>query len=483
MRQGLRQGSLLAVLLHATRLTAQDYTHPREMNLPAPGFHRPDPAEVQVRLRNGLVAYVVEDHTVPLVTLTAFVRVGRADQDRRGQAESLERSLRAGPNGLAAAEFQRELERMTAEFAVTVGPDLTQVTLNVPSEDAWRALELFGGLLRRPHPMPASEPRRADLPADQAASESGPVLYEGSMPVAVRLFEDLLYRDHPYGLAGGGTTGGDVTETEIADFHRRFFVPSSTIVAIAGDVATVEARQQLERFFGDWRGARPSRSTLLPSLPTAGGGRMIHTFDVDKLQGWLVMGHELPVVAPQDEAALAVMNYVLAGDHLAGRMFLEARDRRGLANDEIGHPEPRLRGPGTYTFRAAGRPESITQLMDIAFREIARLQAGPVTQEELLVAKGALVDGEFAFQYRNGHATALALAREWAAHEDHRRSATYPERIRAVTAEHVVAVARKYLAADRMRVVLLGPLEAIREAARRGNHPALEQFGTVRAGR
>jgi len=496
-RRGRTAGGLTRAALMASAaltaaapfgLSAQDYTHPRQMNLPAPSFRRPDPATVQHRLGNGLVAYVVEDRTVPLVTLAATVRVGSTDEPRPGAAAGLERAFRSGPGAVPAADVQRALAEMTAEFTVNVGRELTEITLNVPAEDAWRALDLLGGLLRQPRiTVPDQAPSRGvELRADRAAGESGPVLYQGSMPVAVALFEDLLYGDHVYGRGASNSSAAPLAETEVTDFHRRFVVPGNVVLAVAGDVDAAEARRRVGQVFGDWRGPRPPRPAAVPPLPLdagEGGVRGIHTYDVDRLQGWLVIGHELPVVPVEDEAPLQVMNYILAGDHLAGRMFVEARDRRGLANDEIGHPEPRLRGPGTYTIRAAGRPESITQLMDVAFREVARIQAEPVTEEELFVAKGALADGEFPFAFRHGHATALALAREWASYGDHRRSATYPDRIRGVTAAAVTAAARKYLVPDRMQVVLLGPIAAIRQAAGRGGHPTLEQFGAVRPGR
>ena len=72
-----RAGVTIAVLAAAASPAAsQDYTHPKEMDLPAPGFERPDPDRLRLALDNGLVAYVVEDRRAPLVTLTAFVAAG-----------------------------------------------------------------------------------------------------------------------------------------------------------------------------------------------------------------------------------------------------------------------------------------------------------------------------------------------------------------------------------------------------------------------
>ncbi len=431
----------------APTAVAQDYTHPRRMNLAAPGFRVPDPRALQQRLPNGIVAYIAEDHTVPLVTLIALVRAGTVDDAKPGTAEALEQALRAGPESMALAE-------MTAEYQVSMGRELTQITLNVPAEDAWRALDLLAATLRRP---------RITAPGLSAR----PVSFEGSLPVAVSLFEDLLY---------GVADVAELTQADVAEFHSRFFVPSNIVLGVAGDFDPAEARRRLQQAFGDWRGSAPPRRPALPPVALS-GPRAVHTFNVEKLQGWVVVGHELPLVPLEEEPALHVMNYILAGDHLAGRMFLEARDRRGLTNDAVGFPEPRLRGAGSYTFRSYGRPEAVTPLIDIWFREVARIQAAPVTEEELFVAKGALADGVFVYQFRNGHTTAETFAREWASYGDHRRSATYAQRVRAVTADQVQAAARKYLHPDRMHIVVVGPIAAIRDAAQKGGSPALEIFG------
>jgi zinc protease len=469
-----------AVLAAAAAVTsvavAQDYTHPRDMNLADARPLIPDPSNYQYRLANGLVIYIIEDHTAPLVTFTALVRAGTA-QGRRGAGAAVEQALRSGPANTSPAAFRQTLEEMTAAYAVSVGREITELSLNVPAEDAWQALDLLAAVLRAPRVgAPGASPQASPGAVRQA--EDGPVLYEGSMPVAVRLFEDLLYGAHPFGGSVADTDTATLTPSDVSAFHQQLFVPSNVVLAVAGDLDGADVRRRVLQTFGDWRARSAPRVAAPPSLAGGAPERTVHTFEVDKLQGWVVMGHELPAVPLADEAPLQVMNYILAGDHLAGRMFIEARDRRGLANDEIGHPEPRLRGPGTYTFRAAGRPASIAPLIDVALKEIERIQNGTVTEEELLVAKGALADGAFVLQFRNGHSTAATLAREWAEFGDHRRSATYRARIQAVSAAQVRAAARKYLHPDRMQIVVLGPVAAIRESSQ----PGLETFGRVQPG-
>ena len=255
--------------------------------------------------------------------------------------------------------------------------------------------------------------------------------------------------------------------------------PSNVVLAVSGDLDE-EMRARLATSLGQWRtdagAGQPLPIHPSASVPTS---RKVHLYDVDKLQGWIAIGHGLPEVPLQDEAALMVMNYILGGGHFDTRLFRATRDRRGLTNDDSGFPVQGFRGPGLYSFRTYGRPGAVRLLIHLTLEEIERIRGELVSEEELFVAKGALADGDFSLWFRNGAATATTYAREWLRDGEHGRTASWPERVRAVTAEQVQAAARRYLAPDRMQIVVVGPIEAIRAAEPMEDEPALEGFGEV----
>ena len=170
-----------------------------------------------------------------------------------------------------------------------------------------------------------------------------------------------------------------------------------------------------------------------------------HTFPADKLQSWLVFGHELPEVSLADQAALEVMNYILAGGHLYTRMTVETRYRYGYTNDASGFLEPRWFGPGSYTFRSYSRHDVIKPIFQNMMTEIERIQEEEVTDEELFIAKGALAEGSFQIRYLDGYAIARNFAIERLRYGDHSRSANYIDRIRAVSKEDVIEAANKFI--------------------------------------
>jgi len=119
----------------------------------------------------------------------------------------------------------------------------------------------------------------------------------------------------------------------------------------------------------------------------------------------------------------------------------------------------------------------IRLLIELTLREIDRMRQSLVPEEELFVAQGALADGTFAAGYADGNATARTLAREWLLRGNHSASSAYQDRIRAVTREDVRAAAQKYLHPERMNIVIIGPIDAIRAAPQIEDERTLEEYG------
>jgi len=436
----------------------QELTHPLDMKLPASSYQRPDPADLQLSLDNGLIAFIARADQVPLVTLSAFVRAGMVDDDKQGAIESLANALKiSGPEGMDPGEFKTLLEHMTADYTVLVHDEWLEITLNVPSEDLHRALPLFAGILRSPQ-ITMGNIEQAAMQAAPAATdlsgESGAALYEGSLDAAVRQFHDQIYAAHPYARRPDSAEFAELTVDDIARFHAKFFVPGNITLAIAGDIDLDDSHTAILDLFGDWTAADAPEPPRIPAVRAMQSAQ--HHFTANKLQSWLVFGHALPQIPLEDQAALEVMNYILAGGHLWTRMTVETRYKYGYTNDASGFIEDKWFGPGSYSFRSYSRPEVIKAIYDNMMDEVIRIRSEQVSDEELFVAKGALADGAFQVRYLDGYSSTRNFALEQLRYGNHDRSASYLRRVRAVDADDVLEAARKYLHPDEMQVVLVG---------------------------
>jgi len=442
---------ILLVVFFAAPSFSQDLTHPLEMGLPDSDYTRPDPAEYQLVLENGLIAYVARADQVPMVTMSAFVRAGKVSDERQGAAESLLDALKnAGPSGMGGSQFKASLRQMAAEFVVDMHDEWTEITLNVMTEDLDQALPIFAGLLRNPEITDAN----IDRAAGSVAADHGTGPNAGSMNVAVERFHEILYKDHPYGSRPTANDFDDLQAQDVANFHAKYFVPGNMIIAIVGAIDVEGANGRIADAFSDWPASEVPDVKQMPPVRRARAA--LHHYPSNKLQSWLVIGNDLPAVPVEDQAALDVMNYIIGAVHLNTRLMRETRYKYGYTNDASGFPEDRWYGPGTYTFRSYSRPEVIENIYRNMMGEIMRIRDEEVADHELFVAKGALADGSFPVRYLDGYALTRSFALERLRYGNHDRSASYRERIRAVSQNDVLNAARKYLRLENMQVVLLG---------------------------
>ena len=448
----------LATLLSWTVTFSQDLTHPLDMDLPASSFQRPDPVDYLLAMDNGLVAYIASADQVPLVTFSAFIKAGKVSDTHQGAAEVLLDALQnAGPSNSTPADFKRLLRQMTARYTVEMHDEWTEISLNVPTEDMDEALRLFAAVIQSPALLSENIDKFASKTGaanSDLGGESGPALYEGSLGAAVDKFYEVLYDGHPFGLRPSASDFSKLTIEDVEKFHADYFVPGNMTLAVAGDIDYRSIEVALSDLFEGMEFRDSPDPVDMPAIDRMKSRQ--HTFPVRKLQSWLVFGHDLPVVPAEDQAALEVMNYILAGGHLYTRMTVETRYKYGYTNDASGFLEDRWSGPGGYTFRSYSRPEVIEPIYDNMMNEIFRIRRELISDEDLFIAKGALTDGAFQVQYLDGYTTARNFAIERLRYGNHEQSSTYVERIRSVTAEDVRDAANKYIQPDRMQVILVG---------------------------
>ncbi|MCZ6918737.1 MAG: pitrilysin family protein [Gemmatimonadetes bacterium] len=418
-------------------------------------FTVPDTSESEFRLVNGLVGFIRAELDSPVVRLTAFVRAGTGDDEQQGAAEMLEWVLRRGPCWMGPGAFREALDRMAADLSVRMSVDLTAITLRVPVEHANQGVRLFSGVVREPCiDRPVLEefqlmprPPLSTVPAGEIQTVSGDI------GAALDLFRSRLFAGHPYTSVVTAAEVAELTVDDVERFHREYFTPTNMVLAVSGPFVPPLFLRDVDQRFGDWERRLPPRLRNAPNvdLPL----RETHRYEAEGPQRWIVAGHELSLVRPRDLAAFEVMNFILGGAHTDSRLIQEAGLRRGLANDVRSVPEPNVRGPGTYTVRTYGTTDVTQDLIEVIISEIGRMRTEVVTEQELSVAKEAILNS-FASRFGDGHRVATTFAEELATHGGFGGLVQFPERLNDVSVEDVRRVAERYLKPDRLLVVVVG---------------------------
>jgi zinc protease len=164
----------------------------------------------------------------------------------------------------------------------------------------------------------------------------------------------------------------------------------------------------------------------------------------DRAQAHLVMGFRGVSVRDDDRFALEIVAQILAGQ--GGRLFLELRDRQGLAYSVTATSAEGL-APGTFSVYIATSPEKLDQARRGLVSELEGLLESPPEEAELERARRFLI-GNFAIdEQRNAvHAAHLSLDALYGLGPDCGRH--YPERIASVSKDDVLRVARRVIRLD-----------------------------------
>ena len=169
-------------------------------------------------------------------------------------------------------------------------------------------------------------------------------------------------------------------------------------------------------------------------------------------QTQILVGGLAPSLDHPDHAAVKVLSTILGGG-MAGRLFVELRDRNALAYTAASYYDP-VREPGAARALPGHGPRERVQAEQALGREMQKIRDTPVSAEELSRAKGYLL-GSYAMDRRTNERLAWHLA----FNEVEGVGRAYPDRVRsqveAVTVADVQRVARTYL--GNPTTVVLGP--------------------------
>jgi predicted Zn-dependent peptidase len=441
---------------------------PRTMTFKSVEFSPPDPERVV--LDNGMVLYLLEDHELPLVTITATMRTGSwlDPTDKIGLAAMTGAVMRTGGGGgLSAEQVDAELEQFATDVSIGIGRQSGSASLDVLSKDVHRGLEIFAGLIR----TPAFEPARVELARLQAI-EGIRRRQDNPGSIVGREFAKMLYgADHPSARESSVDSIKRLTRDDLISFHRNTIHPNGMILGVTGDFKKDEMVQALREAFGDWKkGTVPELK--IADVPEVELSRPVVRFvGKDTSQTHLRVGHLSIKENDPDYVALAIANDILGGSSFRSRLFNDVRTKRGLAYSVGSRLNTGMHDQGVWLMRAETKLTSTEEVIERFVANIERMRADQVTDAELAEAKEAYVNS-FVFSFASPSAIVSRLVEL----EYDGLPKDFLQQLRAkvlrLTKEDILAAAKKHLRPDRLKIVAVGSGEALPKA--------LATFGDVK---
>lgn len=447
----------LAVLATCTAFLA---LHARELppNVPPPvpiTFHMP----AVHQLANGLRIVLIERHDVPIVRLYAIVQVGaEADpRDLPGTATMVAGLLPEGTKHRTAYQIAQAVDQAGGSIDTGAGWDQSYANISVLSSQSQLAFDLMSDLLVHP----AFSPDEVERIRKQTLSALDVVDRDPGY-VADTVLRRMLFAGTDYAHSEDGTRNSveRITRKQLVHFHQRYYVPSRAILAVTGDITETDCIALANRFLGDWKNI-PGSNLLPGSEPRAPDAREVIVVDKpDAVQTEIrVANLGVPRSSP-DYAALAIANQVLGGP-AANRLFNVLRTRHGLVYGASSDLDC-YSTLGAWVAKTSTRSAETIKATEMVLDEISRMRDRPVEQWEMQNARDYLV-GHEALQFESASQVANQVLEMMLYHLPPEYWAQFPQRVRALKPDDVLAATRKYLNPADDVIVLVGNVAAFKD--------------------
>lgn len=406
----------------------------------------------RVVLANGIVVLVTENPAADIISARLFVRAGSRYEsiEQAGISHLLSAVLTKGTDRLSSQEIAERVESVGAGLGADAAADYCLLSLKTVSADFAEILALAAELLRSPAFPEAQVELERKLTLQGIRS-----MQEQPFSVAHAHLRQAMYQQHPYGLPSLGTeeTVTQLSRSDLQTYHATYFRPDNLIVSIVGRITPEAAIALVEQYFGDWQ--LPQADGTVHPLPQFQFSGITSTpqaiITVQETQQAIVMlGYLADAVQSPDYAALKLLNTYL-GNGLSSRLFVELREKRGLAYEVSAFYPTRL-DVSHFVAYIGTAPENAAIAHEGLHQELDRLCQVLLTDDELQSSKNKLLG-----QYALGKQTNAQLAHIFGWYETLGLGIAfddqYQEQIAAVTAAEAQAVAQRYFTQPYVSVV------------------------------
>lgn len=410
----------------------------------------------QTILPNGLRVLTVEMPHSRSATVSFYAGAGsRYEQPQdAGISHFVEHACFKGSRARPTPEeISEAIEGVGGVLNAGTDRELTVFYAKVPAVHLSLALDVILDLTLRPiFDATAFEKERQVVLEELALVEDQP-----SQLVELAL-DALLWPSDPLGrdVAGTPATVGAITRDAAAAYRHNQYTPANTLVSIAGAIDTDTAVEVVATATADWEFGEPTawlRTAAPKSQPRPARVTVRHK---PTEQANVMVG--LPGIAAEhpDRYALHLLTSVL-GEGMSCRLFVELRERRGLAYDVqayAGH----LRDTGALSIYLGVDPDNVSEAIELTLRELGRMREG-VSEAELHKVREQ-TKGRMLLNLEDTRAVSAWYGGQ-ALLEDRARSVEeVVAELEAVTQNDLLRVADDLLREDRLRLAVVGPFDS-----------------------
>ncbi len=404
-------------------------------------------------LDNGLVVYLAEDRSLPIVRVELLFRGGDYYEPaaEQGVASFTGSEMRnGGTERMTPDELDDHLAFLAANLSSSIGDETGNVSLDVLSDDLDEGLAHFSDVVLRPR----FDSERFELSKRRRAFQ---IQHRNDNPgqIARREFDKLLFGEsHPRGRELKLERLDEIRRDDLVRAHGKYIRPNNSTLVAVGDFAPGEMLERIRTALGTWQKgeALPPLKAAADLTPKPG----VFLIDRKVNQSNILIGHIGINRDNPDRFAVALMNDVLGGGSFSSRITERVRSDEGLAYSASSRFDVSGREIGTFTASVQTKTESTARAVSLILDEVRKIrETGSLSRNEFDTAReSTLFSYVFRFENRFGNVARLARYEMDGRPADTDRVEF--EGYGKVAPEAIEAAAKAYLRPDALTILVVG---------------------------
>ncbi len=415
----------------------------------------------EARLDNGLKVLVKEDHRAPTVVAQIWYKVGSSYEfgGTTGLSHVLEHMMFKGTKKLGPGKFSNIIAENGGRENAFTGKDYTAYFQQLEKSRLPISFELE-----------ADRMRNLTLPEDEFKKEVAVVMEERRMrtedkprSLTYEQFNATAFISSPYRTPVIGWMN-DLKNMKVADlkpWYQKWYAPNNATLVVVGDVEPAKVVELAKKYYGP---LKPSDNIpeLKPRKEAPQFGERRITVKVPAKLPYLIIGYKVPSLKTAKDDwepyALEVLAGILSGGDSARLAKQLVRKQKVAASADAGY-DLIARQSGLFVFDAIPAAKfSVSDVEKALYAQIESLKQTPVTEKELKRIKAQVVAGNV-YEKDSIFYQAMILGQLETVGLPWSKANEYVDKIRAVTAEQVQQVAKKYFVDTYKTVAVLEPLK------------------------
>jgi predicted Zn-dependent peptidase len=401
--------------------------------------------------------------SVRSVSLGFWIGTGSRDESdaRAGLSHFIEHLLFKGSGSHTAQEIAEIFDGLGGELNAATSRETTLVYARVPDDRLEPALDVIVGMVY--------DPRFADIDSErEVVLEEIAMVDDNPQDLVHDVVAEAVFGGHPLGrpVIGRADVISTVGRRALETYHRAAYAHDNIVVAAAGNVTHERVLELLSARLP--KTETPGRRTRKPFSRAPAPGYRFQRKATEQYH--VCLG--APGISRRDERrfAASLLDAILGGS-ASSRLFQEIREKRGMAYSVYSFAS-QYSDSGQVGLYVGTREENLVECLEIVARELGDVSAGNVRPGELERAKENL-KGRMLLSMESTSNRMSRLGKSLITDTELLSLDEIMERIDAVTADDVAALAGDLLRLDRLSAAGIGPSEARFRAAIQRVNPAL----------